>query len=159
MNVLIKTVGWDDPDGAALRAAMREEMSERYADRISARVDRQAEAEEALAVEGDEVDHVAVAYTSGGTPVGHAALRRRGPDMELKRMYVTPESRGHGIARLLLDDIERAARESGAERVVLHTGDRQPDAVRLYERAGYRSIAVFAPYHVLEGSICMAKTL
>ncbi|GAA2735734.1 GNAT family N-acetyltransferase [Actinocorallia aurantiaca] len=153
----VRTCDWSDPDGARLRAAMAVEIDERYADR-----DAKASPAliEALALDPGEVVFVAVA-TRDGVPAGHAALRRCGPDLELKRMYVTPEARGGGVSRALLDWVEQTAREDGALRVVLQTGDRQPDAVRLYEREGYVRIPVYPPYVGVPElhSICMAKTL
>jgi GNAT superfamily N-acetyltransferase len=62
---------------------------------------------------------------------------------EIKRMYVVPEARGRGIAQLLLDALEDAARGLGYSVARLDTGARQPHAQRLYERAGYRSIDDF----------------
>jgi hypothetical protein len=40
-----------------------------------------------------------------------------------------------------------------------HTGDRQPDAVRLYEREGYTPIPIFPPYEELPFSRCFEKVL
>jgi ribosomal protein S18 acetylase RimI-like enzyme len=59
---------------------------------------------------------------------------------EIKRLYVAPEVRGHGVARRLLDDLEVVARELGYARVRLDTGPRQPDALALFRGAGYRDI-------------------
>lgn len=153
----VRTCDWSDPDGERLRAAMDAEMGERYADRA-----RNATPAlwKALAVDPAEIAFVGVAVRDG-VPAGHAALRWRGADLELKRMYVTPEARGSGVSRALLDWVEQTARKAGAARVVLQTGDRQPDAVRVYEREGYVRIPVYPPYADVPGlvSICMAKEL
>ncbi|WP_258572641.1 GNAT family N-acetyltransferase [Actinomadura parmotrematis] len=159
----VRTTGWDDPAGAGLRDAMQEEMESRYADRIAAvlagAADREERVEGTLGVESAQVVYVGVAY-GGGTAVGHVALRAYGEGaVELKRMYVAPAARGTGVATALLAAAEDAARALGASRVVLQTGDRQPDAVRLYERAGYVRVPVFPPYEWLTFSICMAKDL
>ncbi|HVW19226.1 MAG TPA: GNAT family N-acetyltransferase [Solirubrobacteraceae bacterium] len=59
---------------------------------------------------------------------------------EIKRMYVVPEARGNGVARLLLAALEHVARDMGYARVRLDTGPDQPHARRLYERSGYVEI-------------------
>lgn len=149
-NSTVVAVDWDHPDAVALRAALTAELADRYADHAA---DPAVAA--ALAVEGP------IAYTGlairDGHAVGHLALRANGDDLELKRMYVAPAARGTGTATALLAAAERAAGELGAARIVLQTGDRQPEAVRLYERAGYTPIPVFAPYDALSFSRCFAK--
>ncbi|GAA3210613.1 hypothetical protein GCM10010468_28690 [Actinocorallia longicatena] len=133
---------------------MGAEMNERYADLIATGGERQAEA---LAV--TEVLATAVAHAEDGTPVGHAALRLLRDDLELKRMYVVPEYRGRGVTGPLLAWVEETAREHGFGRVVLHTGERQPDAIRLYEREGWTRVPVFPPYDLVDLSVCMEKRL
>ena len=41
----------------------------------------------------------------------------------------------------------------------LETGDRQPGAIRLYERSGYRHIPPFGPYVAWSDSVCFEKPL
>lgn len=60
---------------------------------------------------------------------------------EIKRMYVVPDARGSGVGARLLDQLEDDARRLGYTTIRLDTGDRQPGAVRLYRRAGYREVA------------------
>lgn len=62
---------------------------------------------------------------------------------ELKRMYVVPEARGRGVARILLVALEDRARELGYVIARLDTGPKQLGAQRLYEAAAYASIANF----------------
>lgn len=57
--------------------------------------------------------------------------------VEFKRMWTHASHRGHGYAQLVLDELEAEARRRGHDTVVLSTGPRQPEAVRLYLRAGY----------------------
>lgn len=59
---------------------------------------------------------------------------------EVLRMYVLPSARRRGIGHTLLRGLEAEAADMGARRVVLETGDRQPDALALYERHGYERI-------------------
>jgi len=86
-----------------------------------------------------------------GQPVGCGALRpmeEAGFEdaAEIKRMYVAPEVRGRRLAAVILAELERLARAFGYARAVLETGDRNPEAIRLYERCGYQHIPPYGPY-------------
>lgn len=56
---------------------------------------------------------------------------------EIKRMYVRPGWRGHGIAQSLLEAAERFARETGYRRIYLDTTDGMVAAAQLYRQNGY----------------------
>ena len=56
----------------------------------------------------------------------------------IQRVGVSPELRGHGIGRALLDDQIRAARAAGLRRAVLDVAVTNPRAQALYERLGFR---------------------
>jgi GNAT superfamily N-acetyltransferase len=100
-----------------------------------------------------------VASSSDGPLIGCAGWRRHGDDAELKRMFTASEARGRGLGRRMLATIEESAREAGCKRVILETGDRQPEAVGLYESAGYTPIDDFGYYAGQEGVLSFAKTL
>jgi GNAT superfamily N-acetyltransferase len=78
---------------------------------------------------------------------------------ELKRMYVVPEARGRGLGRRLLEELESHARALGYTSVVLETGDRQPEAIGLYESAGFARIPCYPPYDTRALSLCFEKRL
>lgn len=79
--------------------------------------------------------------------VGCAGLRRRtAAVVELKRMYVRSEHRRRGHARRLLAAVEDRARAMGYRQLVLETGLEQPEAIGLYESAGYVSVPAFGYY-------------
>ncbi|MFF7182779.1 GNAT family N-acetyltransferase [Streptomyces sp. NPDC008121] len=80
-------------------------------------------------------------------------------DAELKRMYVVPEARGLGLARRVLAILEADARAAGRTRMVLETGDMQPEAIALYRSSGYEPCAKFGHYRAYESSRCFAKPL
>ena len=65
---------------------------------------------------------------------------------ELKRMYVRAQARRRGIARLLLARLEDEARALGAAVLRLETGARQPEAIALYEAAGFLETDPFGHY-------------
>ena len=91
--------------------------------------------------------------------VGSAGWRRHGADAELKRMFTTVAARGHGVARRLLVTVEESAREAGCERVILETGDRQPEAIALYLSAGYERIEDFGHYKGHAGVLSYGKKI
>jgi len=74
-----------------------------------------------------------------GQIAGCIALRaiNNAETAEIKRMYVRPGWRGHGIAQKLLEQAERFARETGYQRIYLDTTDGMVTAAQLYRRNGY----------------------
>lgn len=72
---------------------------------------------------------------TGGEPYG-----------EVKRMFVRPDLRGQGLALRLLQALEADLLRSGLSLATLETGRDQIEAVRLYERAGYRRRPSFGGY-------------
>ncbi|MEV6260932.1 GNAT family N-acetyltransferase [Streptomyces sp. NPDC051784] len=80
-------------------------------------------------------------------------------DAEIKRMFVTAEARGNGLARRILAALEADARAAGRTRMVLETGDQQPEAIALYTSSGYTLCSKFGHYRTYDSSICMAKSL
>lgn len=78
---------------------------------------------------------------------------------ELKRMYVAPAFRGRGVSRRVLTALEARARILGYGCLILETGIRQPDAMRLYETSGYAVIEPYGFYRASPLSRCYAKTL
>ena len=57
--------------------------------------------------------------------------------VEVKRMWTHADFRGKGLARAILAELEAEASRRGYTKVVLSTGPRQPEAVRLYLATGY----------------------
>ncbi|HET9944804.1 MAG TPA: wax ester/triacylglycerol synthase family O-acyltransferase [Actinomycetes bacterium] len=96
----------------------------------------------------------------GGETIGCAGLRRHGDGVvEVKRMFVRVEHRRRGHARRMLAALEDWARDRGATRVVLETGMAQPEAIALYESAGYLPIDGFGHYRDSPLSRSFAKDL
>lgn len=96
----------------------------------------------------------------GGGALACGALRRKSAErVEVKRMYVAEEARGRRLAVGVLRALEAEARRRGYREVVLETGVRQPAAIRLYEREGYRRIPAYPPYAAMANSVCYARAL
>ena len=105
----------------------------------------------------DKIKYVVVAYEDG-KPVGCGAIKEFAPGiMEVKRMYTLPECRGKGIATKVLDELEKWAAALGYEKCVLETGKRQPEAIGLYQKSGYRVIPNYGQYAGVENSVCFEK--
>ena len=102
----------------------------------------------------------AVLASENGRAVACGAIKEMAPGiMEVKRMYTLPESRGRGIAGLVLAELEQWARELGFQSCVLETGKRQPEAISLYTKCGYRVIPNYGQYAAVENSVCFEKIL
>jgi ribosomal protein S18 acetylase RimI-like enzyme len=96
----------------------------------------------------------------GGTPAGCGGIQLVGTEYgELKRMYVRPEFRGRGFGKLLLDHLATYAQSNGIDLLRLETGIHQTEAIRMYERAGFRRIPPFGPYRDDPVSLCYEKAL
>ncbi|HEX3780119.1 MAG TPA: GNAT family N-acetyltransferase [Pseudonocardiaceae bacterium] len=80
-------------------------------------------------------------------------------DVELKRMYVIPAMQGRGFARQLLAELERTALVAGRTRMVLLTGTLQPEAIGLYSSSGYQPIPSFGIYRDEPECRCFSKPL
>jgi GNAT superfamily N-acetyltransferase len=156
-DVEIVLTRFDDPVAAALVAALDADLDERY---------REDDLE-------DEPDHAflnllhadvapptgafLVAYLDG-EPAGCGAVRGHGDGVaEVKRMYVTPDARGRGVARALLAALEVQAAALGYTRLVLETGTRQHEAMALYESAGWTPIPPYGAYRDSALSRCYEK--
>ncbi|NEX62389.1 GNAT family N-acetyltransferase [Noviherbaspirillum galbum] len=70
---------------------------------------------------------------------GHAAFG------EVKRIFVDSRFRGRGISKAIMDVLERHLVDHGIGLVRLETGVRQPEALGLYRKLGYRTCQHFGP--------------
>jgi GNAT superfamily N-acetyltransferase len=140
----IEAVGYGDPDVVRLVAAVQEEYVQRYGGPDETPLDPLMFVPPAgrffVGYEDDE-------------PVAMGAWRRREvaalgatDTAEVKRMYVVPPARGRGHARTVLAHLEATAAEAGVDALVLETGEAQPEAIALYESAGYVPIEGFGIY-------------
>ncbi|MNY57862.1 Acetyltransferase (GNAT) family protein [compost metagenome] len=59
----------------------------------------------------------------------------------------------------MLLDLEQKARAAGCREIRLETGIKQPEAIALYEKHGYRPIDLFGPYIGDPDSLCYGKSL
>lgn len=78
-------------------------------------------------------------------PIGCGALKLedQAGSAEIKRMWVAPAARRLGVGRRILGELERQAREHGAQRVHLDSNRALTEAHRLYRSSGYRDTERF----------------
>jgi len=147
----IDQVAWDHPASVSLRAAQRAEIAERYGT---------PDSEPGPAPTGDDITAFFVAFDDDGAALGCGGLRQLNEhEAEVKRMFVRTESRGSGVSTGILSRLEQYGREAGWRRLLLETGNGQPDAIRFYTREGYERIENFGHYAGVDDSLCFAKAL
>ncbi|WP_374510220.1 GNAT family N-acetyltransferase [Niveibacterium sp.] len=100
-----------------------------------------------------------LAVEADGDLVGCGAYVRRDGYAEIKRMFVSPRHRGLGLARRTLAELEADAYAEGLPIARLETGVHQPEALGLYERAGYSQRPPFGDYAEDPLSVFMEKAL
>jgi len=78
---------------------------------------------------------------------------------EMKRVFVDPTARGKGVARAIMDVLEREAASHGVTLMQLETGIKQPEAIALYRKFGYVERGPFGTYKPDPLSLFMEKQL
>ncbi len=148
--VRIEVRTYDHPDAVALIADVQQEYVVRYGEVDLTPVDP--------AEFAPPRGLFLVAYVDD-EPAACGGWRAHGTDVELKRMYVRPSFRGRGLARAVLAELERTAAEAGHTRLILETGQRQPEAIALYTSAGYTPVPAFGYYADAPEAVHLGKTL
>lgn len=160
----ISRESFDSPVAQALVDALMADLDERYAFDPADGDDPDVAAH--FTVRAEHVTPPAGVFLVArldGEPVGCGAVRpARGGAAgvaEIKRMYTAPVARRRGVSRALLARLESEAAALGYRRVQLETGLRQPEAIALYETAGYHRIPSYGQYEGHDLSVCFAKDL
>jgi len=107
----------------------------------------------------DKIKYVVVAYENDKAVSCGAIKEYTSSIMEIKRMYTLPERRGKGIASKVLIELEKWALELSYEKCILETGKKQPEAIALYEKNGYKIIPNYGQYAEAENSVCFEKEI
>ena len=80
-------------------------------------------------------------------------------EVEIKRMFILPEYRGKGIAFQILQELEKWAGELNYSKCILETRKKQPEAIALYQKSGYKMIRNYGQYENVLNSVCMSKSI
>lgn len=149
MTVVIEQISPHHPKARALLAAASAAMDNLYPPTSQHGLDPK-EAEQGIFM---------IAWQEGeaaGCGVIRPLVKRTG---EIKRMFVSPTHRRQGIARKILTELEAMAPRLGLDVIRLETGTLQPEAITLYESAGYRQIERYGEYTNDPLSVCFEKNL
>ena len=107
----------------------------------------------------DLLKEVVVTYVSENA-VGCGAIKKfDNSTVEVKRMFVSLDNRGTGVAQKILQELETCAKELGYKKCILETGVRQVEAVKFYKKCGYKIIPNYGQYQGMENSICFEKKI
>jgi GNAT superfamily N-acetyltransferase len=133
-----KAAAFDAPESVELIEAVQQEYVVRYGSRDGTHLEvAEFAPPQGIFVVGWDADRP---VACGGARIVEAGVA------ELKRMYVAPSVRRRGIARALLSRLEIEAHALGAVVLRLETGLHQPEAIALYESAGYLETEPFGYY-------------
>jgi ribosomal protein S18 acetylase RimI-like enzyme len=130
-----------DPDHQHARHCLSAYFTE-----LAARFENGFDAAKGISAEGDELRLPAgllLVATLHDEPVGCGALKLSPGVAQIKRMWVAESSRGLGIGRRLLAELESHAAANGATVVRLETNEALVEAIGMYRAAGYAEVAPF----------------
>jgi putative acetyltransferase len=106
----------------------------------------------------DSIKEVIVAYENN-EPVGCGSIKRYDEHTsEIKRMFVKTEHRSQGVASKILHALEEWSAELHYRACILETGQKQPEAIKLYQKSGYQIISNYGQYVGIKNSVCMKKS-
>ena len=107
----------------------------------------------------DKIKYAIVCYEEDQA-IACGAIKEYAKDtIEIKRMFTLPAYRGKGIGTKVLIELEQWAAELGYEKCILETGKRQPEAIMLYKKNGYKLIPNYGQYAEVENSVCFEKEI
>lgn len=107
----------------------------------------------------DLIKYVVVAYSKEKAVACGAIKKYSEIAMEVKRMYTVPKMRGKGIASKILLELENWTAELSYQKCLLETGNKQPEAIHLYKKNGYKIVANYGQYAGVENSVCFEKII
>ena len=150
-NITLKRTESSDPDFRSLIILLDNELNERYGELMQSTYDRYNHI--------IDIDTVLIAYRDGVAAGCGCFKKYDDTSAEIKRMFVQSLERGQGIAYQILSGLERWAKELGFTNTILETGDKQDEAIALYQKLGYLITPNYGQYSGMVTSICMKKEL
>ncbi len=136
-----------DPDFAILSDEVEQEFYELYGE----------EQKKYTVYNGLAGIHDAILLYSKDVPFACAGFKVfEGNTVELKRVYVNKEYRGHGYSTYIVKQLLDRAKEKGYKRMILETGYKQKAAIALYKKLGFQIMENYGQYSGDSNSICMS---
>ncbi|GAB3578008.1 GNAT family N-acetyltransferase [Calidifontibacter terrae] len=152
MSVALRIVPFTDPAAQSLVAELDQDMRRRYGEG------------DATAVDPSQFDSPTGTFMvlDDEGPAGCVGVRPlpgTAGTCEIKRMWVREDRRRRGHARRLLAAAEQFARSAGHTRIVLETGELQPESMALYEAYGFSRIPAYGYYRDDPECVCYGLDL
>ncbi len=105
------------------------------------------------------LENVALCFENQN-PIGCGAFKKhQNNTVELKRMFVDPNHRGKGAAKIILQELEKWSAEFGTKKIILETSIKLEAAINLYSKSGYFQIDNYDQYIGVADSYCMQKII
>jgi len=130
----VRRVRQSDPDAAPLVAELTYEYTTRYGPIGAQEMQRPSDVFE------PPHGQFLLLVEAGEAVAGGAFMRYDEQTAELKRIWTHSRHRRRGLARRVVEELEKEARAFGYRRIRLTTGPRQPEAKALYLATGYRPL-------------------
>jgi len=127
----VRRVRQTDPDAAPLVAELTYEYTTRYGPTGAQEMQRPADVFE------PPHGQFLLLVEAGEAVAGGAFKRFDENTAELKRIWTHSRHRRRGLARRVVEELEKEARTFGYQRIYLTTGPQQPEAKALYLATGY----------------------
>lgn len=96
-------------------------------------------------------DAIVVVGEPGGTVDGYAICWTIGEESHLLNIAVRPDARKGGIGRSLLKECLRRSMLAGGQRIFLEVRPTSQEAIRLYEKEGFRIVGIRRGYYTDTG--------
>jgi len=148
MNYKIKKVSSVSPEVKSLSYELHKDLEAIYGNGVI----------EHFIDENEQMLVFFIAYDEKGNAISCGALKHFDDSTaQIKRMYVKPQFRGRGISKLILKQLESYAEELNYQRLVLETGLKQPEAMSLYRKFGYKPLKCYGRHSNDPDSRCFEK--
>jgi GNAT superfamily N-acetyltransferase len=143
-GVVLRRIKAGDDRSAAVALALEYGRWAAHVGKLEYGIDVEAETEAGLSTSLDDLlqprGRLYVAEV-GGRAVGLGGLKPVSDEIaEVKRMYVSPEARGRGLGKAILQCLIRDARDEGFATLRLESAAFMRDAHELYRSFGFREL-------------------
>lgn len=150
MNIEFLTTDKDNTDFIKLIKLLDEDLHGRYGE-----LQNQYDKHNTV----DFINDVVVIYKDKVPAACGAFKEYDSCSVEMKRIFVMKEHRQQGLAKVLMNQLEKIAASKDYKYAVLETGVKQQEAISLYKKLGYEVIENYGVYAGDDNSVCMKKVL